>query len=470
MKNVLLFIFLLICAGRSLRAQTAQRVIGNPTLPTTCQAGPNPQVYVDTNATATAQFYICTSTNVWTLQGSSGGGTWGSITGTLSNQTDLQDALNLKANLITIGTTSPLAGGGDISTNRTLSIANAAADGTTKGAASFTAADFNASSGNISIDYTNGQAASAVAKGFLTSTDWTTFNNKGSGSVTSIATTSPITGGTITSTGTIACATCVTSAASLTSTAIMTGAGSQGSQTPAATATMDTSGNISTPGTMTTGAGGGVAGNVGLGQGTATSVAANTIQFQAPTSVTGYNFVFPSAAGSGILQWTNSANVMTGTLSALTSGRVPVATTNGLLTDDSDLTFSGSTTTMTNAAVTTSLTVAGAAVTNNVVQNSQSADYTAVLGDAGKSILHPSTDTNARTFTIPANASVAYPVGTCITFINMTANVVTIAITSDTMYLAGTGTTGSRSLAQYGVATAYKIDATHWIISGTNLT
>jgi fibronectin-binding autotransporter adhesin len=57
------------------------------------------------------------------------------------------------------------------------------------------------------------------------------FGAAGTGTVTSIATTSPITGGTITTTGTIACATCVTSAASLTSGAIMTGAGSQASQT-----------------------------------------------------------------------------------------------------------------------------------------------------------------------------------------------------------------------------------------------
>lgn len=59
-----------------------------------------------------------------------------------------------------------------------VSIANAAANGSTKGAASFTAADFNASSGNISIDYTNGQSATTTLKGFLTSTDWNTFNNK----------------------------------------------------------------------------------------------------------------------------------------------------------------------------------------------------------------------------------------------------------------------------------------------------
>lgn len=64
-----------------------------------------------------------------------------------------------------------------VNTN-TISITDAAADGSTKGAASFNANDFNSSSGNISIDYTNGQAASGSTKGFLTSTDWTTFNGK----------------------------------------------------------------------------------------------------------------------------------------------------------------------------------------------------------------------------------------------------------------------------------------------------
>jgi hypothetical protein len=106
----------------------------------------------------------------------------------------------------------------------------------------------------------------------------------------------------------------------------------------------------------------------------------------------------------------------------------------------------------------------------NIPQNSQSAAYTLVLADAGKHILHPSTDANARTFTIPANASVAYPLGTAITFINMTSQVVTIAITTDTMYLSSAGTTGSRSLAQYGSATAIKLTSTTWLISGSGLT
>jgi hypothetical protein len=78
----------------------------------------------------------------------------------------------------TVSTTSPLSGGGDLSANRTIAIADAAADGSTKGAATFTAADFNATAGNISLDYTNGQAATGSVKGFLTAADWTTFNGK----------------------------------------------------------------------------------------------------------------------------------------------------------------------------------------------------------------------------------------------------------------------------------------------------
>ncbi len=42
----------------------------------------------------------------------------------------------------------------------------------------FLATDFNLSSNLISIDYTNGQSATTGVKGFLTSTDWNTFNNK----------------------------------------------------------------------------------------------------------------------------------------------------------------------------------------------------------------------------------------------------------------------------------------------------
>ncbi len=63
-----------------------------------------------------------------------------------------------------------------------VTINNAAADGATKGAASFATNDFDASSGNITLDYTNGQKASASLPGFLTAADWSVFNNKVSSS------------------------------------------------------------------------------------------------------------------------------------------------------------------------------------------------------------------------------------------------------------------------------------------------
>ena len=139
-----------------------------------------------------------------------------------------------------------------------------------------------------------------------------------------------------------------------------------------------------------------------------------------------------------------------------------------------DVTLNG-TETLTNKTISgasNTITVDGtnAVGFRNIPQNSQSAAYTLVLADAGKHIFHPSGDANARTYTIPDNGSVAYPIGTAITFINMTSQVVTIAITTDTMYLSSAGTTGSRSLAQYGSATAIKMTSTTWLISGSGLT
>jgi hypothetical protein len=95
-------------------------------------------------------------------------------------------------------------------------------------------------------------------------------------------------------------------------------------------------------------------------------------------------------------------------------------------------------------------------------------NYTAVLSDAGNSIV---TSTTGLTFAIPANASVAYPIGTTLTFVysNGTGSL-SIAINSDTLYLANTGgTTGARTLSPFGIATAIKVTSTAWIISGAGL-
>lgn len=91
--------------------------------------------------------------------------------------------------------------------------------------------------------------------------------------------------------------------------------------------------------------------------------------------------------------------------------------------------------------------------------------YTLTAADAGENIYASAT----RTVTIPANASVPLPVGTTFVFITGSGATMTIAITTDTLYMAGPGTTGSRTLSPFGVATAIKITSTSWIISGNVL-
>lgn len=104
----------------------------------------------------------------------------------------------------------------------------------------------------------------------------------------------------------------------------------------------------------------------------------------------------------------------------------------------------------------------------NAPLDAKTANYTVVLGDSGKTILLSSG--SGVTFTIDSNANVAYDTGTVLTFINMSSSSLSIAITSDTMYQAGTGSTGTRTLAQYGIATAIKMTSTTWLISGNGLT
>jgi hypothetical protein len=127
------------------------------------------------------------------------------------------------------------------------------------------------------------------------------------------------------------------------------------------------------------------------------------------------------------------------------------------------------------AGISTQLGTVGEATTSTAAsgpgymglpQNSKSSAYTLVIGDAGKHIYVTST----ATITIPANSSVAYPIGTVINLIAGSGVTITVAITTDTLYLGGSGTTGSRTVAAFGMATLVKLTSTTWIIGGTGVT
>jgi hypothetical protein len=112
----------------------------------------------------------------------------------------------------------------------------------------------------------------------------------------------------------------------------------------------------------------------------------------------------------------------------------------------------------------TSPSVADAVGYKGLPQNSQTSGYTLALSDMGK---HISITTGG--VTIPANGSVAFPIGSAVTIFNNSGSNQTISITTDTLRQAGTANTGSRTLAQYGVATVLKVTSTVWVISGAGL-
>jgi hypothetical protein len=100
--------------------------------------------------------------------------------------------------------------------------------------------------------------------------------------------------------------------------------------------------------------------------------------------------------------------------------------------------------------------------------NTKDQDYTMVLLDSGKMILHTSASTHA--WTIPPNASVAYPIGTVIGLVNVGSGAVTVTRgASVVLRMSGTATDQDRAIAQHGVASILKTGTNSWYISGSGV-
>lgn len=314
-----------------------------------------------------------------------------------------------------ISTTSPLSGG-TITTSGTLSIANAAADGTTKGAASFGASDFDATSGNITIDHTNTQKASGSQPGELSSADWTTFNNKQS--------------------------------------AITFGTGVQ-------SALGNNIGSAGAP-VLFNGAGG------------------------TPSSMTGTN-ITGIASGLTAGNVTTNANLtgaITSSGNATSLGSFSSSNLSGALTDETGSgatvfavspTLTGSPLAPTQSATDNSTKIATTAYADAglKVANTQTASYTFALTDVGKIVRMNLTGT-ANNLTIPPNSSVAFPTGTWLWYEQVNTGVTTIVQGSGVTVTPPVG--GSLVTPQQGIlCAAYKTGTDTWelfnsiTISGSNL-
>jgi hypothetical protein len=102
----------------------------------------------------------------------------------------------------------------------------------------------------------------------------------------------------------------------------------------------------------------------------------------------------------------------------------------------------------------------------NLGINTQSGTtYTPVLTDNGKLVTQ--TNGSAITTTIPTNASVAYPVGAQINFVQLGAGQLTIQGDAG-VTVVSTGATASapQCRAQYSSATAIQVSADNWLVAG----
>ena len=106
-------------------------------------------------------------------------------------------------------------------------------------------------------------------------------------------------------------------------------------------------------------------------------------------------------------------------------------------------------------------------LTSFTVGTAQTADYTPVLNDQYQALILMNKAT-AINFTIPTNASVAYPVGTAITVLNIGAGALTIkAVTSGTTTVLSAGATAAQpTLAQYKTAVCIKTATDTWYVVG----
>lgn len=101
------------------------------------------------------------------------------------------------------------------------------------------------------------------------------------------------------------------------------------------------------------------------------------------------------------------------------------------------------------------------------VSTAQTADYTAVLTDQYQT-LTPINKASAIAFKIPTNASVAFPVGTALTVLNIGAGTCTIsAVTPGTTTVLSAGATAaSPTLGQYKSAVCIKTATDTWYVVG----
>lgn len=173
--------------------------------------------------------------------------------------------------------------------------------------------------------------------------------------------------------------------------------------------------------------------------------------------------------GNGSTAWTSLSYQGAGTVTSITAGTGlsgGTITTSGTIAIDTATTVDVSTAqTLTNKTLTSP--TLNAPLINLSLNAQTGTTYTFVLADNGK--LVTASNASAQTYSIPTNASVAYPIGAQINIIQIGAGQVTIqAVTSGTTTVASTGASAAapKLRAQYSSATLIKVATDTWYVVG----
>jgi hypothetical protein len=195
--------------------------------------------------------------------------------------------------------------------------------------------------------------------------------------------------------------------------------------------------------------------------GTVTSITAGTGLSGGTITSTGTIAIDSTVATLTDTQTLTNKTLTSPVIASITnSGTLTLPTTTGTIALTSDITVTPtSTNTLTNKTLTDAKI--------NLGIDPETASYTAVL--ANNSQIVTMNNASANTFSIPTDASVAFPDGTQITVLQIGAGQTTIqAVTAGTTTINSTGGTANapKLRVRYSSATCIKLSTNNWVVVG----
>jgi hypothetical protein len=169
--------------------------------------------------------------------------------------------------------------------------------------------------------------------------------------------------------------------------------------------------------------------------------------------------------GNGSTAWNSLSYAITGAAGTVTSITAGTGLSGGTISTTGTIAIDSTVATLTGTQTLTNKTFTDAKI--NLAIDPETASYTAVL--ANNSQIVTMDNASANTFSIPTNASVAFPIGTQITVLQIGAGQTTIqATTSGTTTILSTGATAAQPKlrVRYSSATCVKAGTDLWYVLG----